>query len=116
MGAVAPRSLRPSAIASRPGRSSGGTFVRTRVHFSSSSPAAASFTAAFNARTVSKRARATHAASASPRATGSTASACRTLTSPARTAARSNGRTRSSRARCATFCAVLAAIPSTSRA
>ena len=119
-GAVAPRIFPASSSAlSTTGRASGDTGTEMRSHASSCSGSApvAVLTAAFRARTVSPlRARATHEASSSPRATGSTVSACRAVTSPVQTASRKSGRPRSSRASRAIFCAVLAAMPSRSRA
>jgi len=77
---------------------------------------AGAFTAALSDRTVSAFARRIHRASSSPIATGATVSALRTLTSPRRTASLKSGRSRSLRASRAIFTAVLALIPSSSRA
>ena len=105
-----------SSASSTTARSSGGMPAWNSVHLPSSSGSVAASTSFFNARTVPARARSTQSASVSPRAAGITASACRGDTSPARTAARSSGRLSSSRASRSSFCAVLAAIPSSSRA
>ena len=85
------------------------------IHCSSSGSGGA-FTAFARARTDSVFARTIQCACCSPTATLTMVSALRSVISPRRTASRTSGRSRSLRASRAFFSAVLAFIPSSSRA
>jgi hypothetical protein len=117
LGAVGPISLRASANASSTlARCFGDIGTQSCFQGPSSSSPAGLPRSALSCRTVFFPARSAQKASASPLATESTISALRGVTLPLRTASRRRGRFRRPRASRSIFAAVLALMPSASRA